>query len=195
MIQAGRRTRPDLKGDTMKFDIDSMPPGVDEIDNERKQISSEMKRIRLHDTVITFVLILVTSAGVCAVVYWVTGNVKYAAIAASVFPVIGVLLGLTGLITVAGFRSAVARMGELNYDLVALNPISRDSQGDIEKLVRKYKQVDAYVNKVKEKGRDIVNGELAMFWEWDASTEAKTARKRAMLRKAEEEDQEEDQEE
>ena len=143
-----------------------------------------MKRIRAHDTVITFVLILVTSAVVSAVVYWVTGNVKYAAISASFFPIIGVLLSMTGLITVAGFRSAVLRMGELNYDLIALNPISKDSQSDIEKLSKKYKQVESYLKKVQELDRELVNGELAMFWEWDASTEAKTARKRAMLEEA-----------
>ena len=91
------------------------------------------------------------------------------------------------MITAVGFRSAVLRMGELNYNLVALNPISNDSYSDVKKLAEKYKQVEAYLNKVKELDREVVNGELAMFWEWDASTEAKTARTRAMLGKAKDE--------
>ena len=173
-----------MKGDVMNFIIDGTPPDTGAIMDERKQISAEMKRIRLHDTVITFVLILIMSAVISIAVYWTTENIKLAAISASIFPVIGIILSLTGLITVAGFRSAVLRMGELNYDLVALNPVSDESNDDIETLVKKYRQVENYVSSVRELGRDIVNGELAMFWEWDASTEAKTARKRAMLEKA-----------
>lgn len=168
----------------MNFAIDGVPPDADTIKEEKTQIAAEVKRIRRHDTVITFILILMMSTVLSAAVYWATDNVKYAAIAASILPAIGVVMGITGLITVAGFRSAVIRMGELNYNLVALNPISSDSYSDIEKLAKKYKQVDAYLGRVKELGRDVVNGELAMFWEWDASTEAKTARKRAMLETA-----------
>lgn len=171
----------------MNFFIDEIPPDVDAIKEERNQLSAKLKSIRIHDTIITFILIIITSAALGAAVYWGTGNFKYAAIAASVFPIIGVILSFTGLITAVGFRSAVLRMGELNYNLVALNPISNDSYSDVKKLAEKYKQVEAYLNKVKELDREVVNGELAMFWEWDASTEAKTARTRAMLGKAKDE--------
>lgn len=168
----------------MNFVIDGMPPDADAITEERNQISARIKSIHRHDTIVTFILILLTSAALGAAVYWGTDNVKYAAISASVFPIIGVIMSLTGLTTATGFRSAVVRMGELNYNLVALNPVSKESYNDIESLARKYKQVEEYINRVKNLGRDVVNGELAMFWEWDSSTQAKTARKRAMLEKA-----------
>lgn len=40
------------------------------------------------------------------------------------------------------------------------------------------------MNKVRELGRDIVNGELAMFWEWDTSTQAKAAKARGYVNQA-----------
>jgi hypothetical protein len=41
-----------------------------------------------------------------------------------------------------------------------------------------------YHEKILEQNREPVNGELAMFWEFDSSTQANTARGRDLLNKA-----------
>lgn len=170
----------------MNFIIDRAPPTEDEIQNERERIGKQIKRINTQDTVITFTLILVSSTVLSLVTFSYTNNVKFAAIAFSIFPIIGVVAALAGVITVVGFRSNAMRMIELRNELIALNPVSDDSMGDVRNLSEKYVQVDIYRRKVSDMGRSLVNGELALFWEWDASTQAKTAKQRAYLENAKE---------
>lgn len=170
----------------MNFNIDKAPPGVEALGEERKRIEEQIRSIKNRDTLITFILILVSSVAIGFAVYWSTGSTRYAAIAFSIFPIIGAVMSLAGLITVVGFRSNAQRLIELRNDLIALNPISDDSQADIGRLGDKYAQVDIYRRKVADAGRSPVNGELAMFWEWDASTQAKTAKQRAYLESARE---------
>jgi Zn-dependent protease with chaperone function len=172
------------EGENMNFDIDKAPPVEEELGEERRRIEEQIKTIKNRDTLITFLLILVTSIAIALVVYWSTGNTRYAAIAFSIFPIIGVVMSLAGLITVVGFRSNALRMIELRNDLIALNPVSEESLADVRKLGAKYAQVDIYRRKVADTGRSLVNGELAMFWAWDASTQAKTAKQRAYLESA-----------
>lgn len=174
------------EGGNMIFTIDQTPPEEAVLCKERENIATQIKRIRQRDTAITFLLILTTSIAASLAVYWSTNNIKYAAIAFSVFPVIGVIMSLAGLITTVGFRSNAMRMIELRNEMIALNPVSADSRGDVDKLSDRYAQVDIYRRKVTDLGRPVVNGELAMFWEWDASTQAKTAKQRAYLESARE---------
>ncbi|MEJ2761157.1 MAG: hypothetical protein P8126_06350 [Gammaproteobacteria bacterium] len=168
----------------MNFTIDQTPPEEAELSKEREHIAVQIKRIQQRDTAITFLLILTTSIAASLAVYWSTNNIKYAAIAFSVFPVIGVIMSLAGLITTVGFRSNAMRMIELRNEMIALNPVSEDSRSDVDKLSDRYAQVDIYRRKVADLSRPVVNGELAMFWEWDASTQAKTAKQRAYLKSA-----------
>ena len=170
----------------MNFIIDRAPPTEEEVLNERERIGRQIKRINTQDTVITFTLILISSTVLSFVTFSYTDNVKYAAIAFSIFPIIGVVAALAGVITVVGFRSNALRMIELRNDLIALNSISGDSMGDVGNLSEKYVQVDIYRRKVADMERALVNGELALFWEWDASTQAKTAKQRAYLENAKE---------
>ena len=170
----------------MNFTIDQTPPEEAVLSEEREHIAAQIRRIQQRDTIITFLLILTTSIAASLAVYWSTDNIKYAAIAFSVFPVIGVIMSLAGLITTVGFRSNAMRMIELRNEMIALNPVSEDSCGDVNKLSDRYAQVDIYRRKVADLDRPVVNGELAMFWEWDASTQAKTAKQRAYLESARE---------
>jgi hypothetical protein len=172
------------EGGNMNFTIDQTPPEEAELSKEREHIAVQIKRIQQRDTAITFLLILTTSIAASLAVYWSTNNIKYAAIAFSVFPVIGVIMSLAGLITTVGFRSNAMRMIELRNEMIALNPVSEDSRSDVDKLSDRYAQVDIYRRKVADLSRPVVNGELAMFWEWDASTQAKTAKQRAYLKSA-----------
>jgi|GEM_PF-5318481 len=168
----------------MNFVIDKAPPADEALREEREHISNQIKSIRNRDTVITFLLILLSSIGIAFAVYWSTNSVRDAAIAFSVFPVVGVIMSLAGVITVVGFRSNAQRMIELKNDLIAMNPVSEDSLDDVRNLSEKYVQVDIYRRKVDDMERPLVNGELAMFWEWDASTQARTAKQRAYLESA-----------
>ena len=174
------------EGGDMNFTIDQTPPEEAVLSEEREHIAAPIRRIQQRDTIITFLLILTTSIAASLAVYWSTDNIKYAAIAFSVFPVIGVIMSLAGLITTVGFRSNAMRMIELRNEMIALNPVSEDSCGDVNKLSDRYAQVDIYRRKVADLDRPVVNGELAMFWEWDASTQAKTAKQRAYLESARE---------
>ncbi len=168
----------------MEFTIEREPPTSEEILAEQQRLNELTRRIRTRDTVITFILILITSAVFAMVVYWSTDNIKYAAVAFSVFPTIGVVLGMAGLITAVGFRSNAMQVIELKNSLVALMPVGSDNEDSIRDLCRKYPQVEVYRRRVENMGRALVNGELAMFWEWDASTGAKQAKQRAYLNDA-----------
>lgn len=168
----------------MNFTIEQTPPVAEALQADRGRIEQQIRSITQQDTLITFVLILLTSTAFGFAVFWSTDSIKYAAIAFSVFPVIGVIAALTGLIATVGFRSNALRMIELKNELIALNPVSDDSIGDIRRLSEKYVQVDIYRRKVEDQQRALVNGELAMFWEWDATTQARTAKQRAYLESA-----------
>lgn len=161
----------------MNFAIDQDPPTEEEIATEREQLRSALRTTRMRDNAISFLLIIITSALISATVFWFTSSIRYAAISATVFPIIGVVLTVMGIITPTGFRSAARYMIELNHSMVALNPVSIDGNEEIEKLRNKYNEVSTYLSKVQERGRDLVTGELAMFWEWDATTLAKQEKK------------------
>lgn len=163
----------------MEFTIDRKPPTSEAILAEQQRLNNAARRIKTRDTLITFVLILLTSGMVAMAVYWSTASLKYAAIAFSIFPVIGVVMGLAGLITVIGFRSNAMQVIELKNNLIALLPVDSGNEDSIRELCRKYPQVENYRRHVETMGRALVNGELAMFWEWDASTGAKSAKQRA----------------
>lgn len=168
----------------MNFALENAPPTPEMLAAEREQISAEIKRISGRDTLITFVLIIISSAVAGLVVYWSTNNAAYAGGAAAVFPVLGVLFTITGITKVAGFRSAALRLTDLKNEIISLNPVSEDSQEDIDKLESKYPAIKTYQRQIKAIGRETVNAELAMYWGFDASTQAKTARGRDFLERA-----------
>jgi len=168
----------------MKFHIDEAPPLPEEMDRERTRIRADMKRLKRRDTVVTFFAILIFSAGAALAVYWGTDNLSYAAITGAVFPLVGAILSLTGLVTAAGFRSQALRLIELKHELIALVAVTEDNREEIQKLGRKYPKVQAYVAQVEAIPRELVNGELALFWEWDATTSAKQERGREYVEKA-----------
>jgi hypothetical protein len=170
----------------MNFALENAPPTVQALATEREQIAAEIKRISSRDTLITFVLIIISSAVAGLVVYWSTDNATWAGAAAAVFPVLGTVFTLTGITKVAGFRSAALRLTDLKNELISLNPVSDDSQEDIEKLESKYPAIKTYQRQIKASGRETVNAELAMYWGFDASTQAKTARGRDFLDRAKE---------
>jgi hypothetical protein len=167
----------------MEFRIDHPPPRSDDIAREREKITSKIKDIRGRDLILTSILVLTTSAIVAAVVFWLTDNLKYAAIAAAIYPIASVVLNVLGITTNIGFRSAALQLVELNNQLIALKPISEENP-DVGTLSGKYREIAAYVDQVKALGRDFVNGELAMFWGWDSSTAAKTAKARSYVNRA-----------
>lgn len=157
----------------MHIDLNGAPPGAQEIATERARVSSTMRRVRMQDNLITAIIILLVSALAGAAVFWTTRDLRYAGMAAAVFPLIGAGLSVFGLITAAGFRSAAKRMIELNHELIALTPISENSRDDVTSLSTKYAPVARYVARVQESGRDLTHGELATFWELDSSTEGR----------------------
>ena len=157
----------------MEFTIDKMPPTEDEIVREREYINKEIKRITTKDNIITSILIIASSIILSFIVYWSTNNIKYAALATIIFPVIGTLLSIFGVITVTGFRSFASTLIDLNHELVAVKQISKSDNDVILELSKKYNIVESYRKKVEELSREPVIGELAMFWEWDTNTKAK----------------------
>ena len=167
----------------MEFRIDQPPPTQENIDRERELLTVSIGKIRHRDTIVTSVLILMSSVVIATVVYWVTSNPKYAAIAAAIYPVISFIFHVLGVTSNVGFRSAALQLIELNNSLIALKPLSEDNT-DIKTLSAKYKEIAAYTDKVLAMGREFINGELAMFWEWDSSTGAKTARARSYVNRA-----------
>ena len=167
----------------MEFRIDLPPPLLDDIVRERDLLRAKIRHIRNRDLLVTSVLILLASIIIALAVYWLTDSLKYAAISAVIYPSLSVVLNVLGITTNTGFRSAALQMIELNNNLIALKSISEDNT-DIKNLCTKYKEIAVYADKVKEMGRDFINGELAMFWEWDSSTGAKTARARSYVNRA-----------
>ncbi len=121
-----------------------------------------------------------------AAVYWTTGNYYYAGGATAIFPALGTVLSVLGITKSAGFRSAAIKIADLKNELASLNPVSQHDMNDVEKLCRTHNCVAKYQDKVKNLGRSAVNGELAMYWEFDTSTMAKTAKGRDYLEKAKE---------
>jgi hypothetical protein len=168
----------------MEFSIDGAPPTPDEISWERAAIAVQIADTRRRDLIVTMLLILITALVAATVVYWTRQNFRDAAIAAAAFPILGVILMKSGIITAAGFRSAALKMIELNHQLVALNFISEDSQDDIEVLKEKYLQVRTYCDQVSRQGRTLVNAELALFWELDAGTIGNKERRRDFVERA-----------
>jgi 2-hydroxychromene-2-carboxylate isomerase len=154
----------------MNLDLNAAPPGADEIARERERVQKEISAVRVRDGLITAFIIVSVSGMLGLVVFWTTRNLRYAGMAAAIFPLIGACLSVFGLITAAGFRSAAKQMIELNHRLIALNPISDSSREDVMMLCGKYPAVARYVGRVQELDREITNGELATFWELDAST-------------------------
>lgn len=168
----------------MNFDIDKTPPSADSIASEHVVLEEELKLIKRRDTIMSFILILIVSVILSVIVYLYTENTRYALITATVIPLLGSIMTLTGLVSNAGFRSAAHRIITINHKLFALETVSEDNSSDVEKLAKKYVQVQEYIDSVRALDRGLVNGELAMFWEWDASTMAKTARGREYIEKA-----------
>lgn len=170
----------------MNFALENPPPSSTVLDTEREHISAQIRHISGRDTVITFILILVSSAVTGLIVYWSTGNFGYAGAAAAVFPVLGTVLTLLGVTKVAGFRSAALRLTDLKNELISLNTVSADSMEDIETLAARYPIIQAYQRLLEASGRQPVNAELAMYWGFDTSTQAKTAKGRDFLDRARE---------
>jgi predicted Co/Zn/Cd cation transporter (cation efflux family) len=168
----------------MEFIIDKMPPTEDEVVREREYINKELKRIKSKDNIFTSILIIASSIIISFIVYWSTNNIKYAAMAAVIFPVIGTLLSIFGIITVTGFRSFASALIDLNHKLVALKPISKSDNDVILELSKKYNIVESYRKNIEELGREFVTGELAMFWEWDTSTKAKSEKAKDFIDRA-----------
>ena len=168
----------------MFFLIDKTPPTLEMIEDERRGLEQEIKRITGRDTIITFILILASSIATAVTVYWTTGQAAYAGIAASVFPILGAVLGLAGVIRTIGFRSSDTRLTDLRNALAALNPVSTEAGRDILSLSGRYPVVRSYQKQLESTGRVPVHGELAMYWEFDSSTQAKTARGREFLERA-----------
>lgn len=154
----------------MKFTFDNPPPGEAEITRERERISDQIRRIKRLDVMISMLVILATTIVASLAVYYTTDSIRMAGITATIFPVVGILLSLTGVISAAGFRSAARQLIELNHQLIELTPISENAGPDVKKLAAKYLVVDDYWTKTTEMGRSLVNGELALFFGFDAST-------------------------
>ena len=169
----------------MEFNLDLPPPEESEIIKEREAISGKHRKVHNRDLIVTSILILFTSAIVALAVFWFTGSMKYAAISSAVYPVLSVVLHWVGITGSTGFRSAALKMVELNNSLIGLKPIPADNT-DIQELSSKYGKIHDYAAKVNALGREFVNAELAMFWEWDTSTQAKTAKARDYVHKARE---------
>ena len=161
----------------MEFNLELPPPAESDIIREREVVSEELRKVHKRDLILTSILILVTSAIVALAVFWFTASITYA--------ILSVVLHYVGITGNTGFRSAALQMVELKNSLIALKPIPEDN-ADIQELSSKYTKIADYVDRVKELGRDFVNAELAMFWEWDTSTQAKTARARDYVHKARE---------
>jgi len=168
----------------MNFNIEDGPPAPEAVEKERDIIAAEIKHLTARDTIITFLIIIVCSVLLGFVVFWYTGSTKYAGISVAVFPVLGTVLSFLGITKSTGFRSAANRISELHSDLIELSPVLEKSVKDVETLCKRHMLVYEYHEKILEQKRETVNGELAMFWEFDTSTLANTARGRDLLDKA-----------
>ncbi|MGK0296811.1 MAG: hypothetical protein ACI9XC_000404 [Gammaproteobacteria bacterium] len=168
----------------MIFNIDNTPPIDELLEKERIDLIDEIKRLTNRDTFITFLLILTSSSILGGIVFSYTESYQYAGISAAIFPILGTILSLAGITKNAGFRSAANKIGELKNELIGLNPVSEESFQDITTLCKRHKLVSGYQKLVAEQNRPPVNSELAMYWEFDTSTIAKTAKGREFLKKA-----------
>ena len=168
----------------MYFNIEEKPPSADTLEQERKLLADEIKRLTTRDTIITFVLIVFSSAILGLVVFWQTGNTTYTAISVAVFPALGTLLSLLGITKSTGFRSAANTIAELQQDLIAISPVPSASIKDVDTLCSRHKMVQSYHENIISQDRPTVNAELAMYWEFDSSTLANTARGRDLVQKA-----------
>ena len=170
----------------MNFTIENKPPTSDMINNEKECIIDEISHIKKRDLLITAILIIASSILLGNIVYWSTDSYQYAGIAMAIFPVLGVIMSTIGITKSAGFRSAAIRMGELRNELIGFNSVSDDGNEDIQKLCKRHSLINNYHKAVEDSGRKLVNGELAMYWEFDTSTMAKTAKGRDYLKQAKE---------
>ena len=169
----------------MEFNLDLPPPEESEIIKEREAVTETLRRVHNRDMIVSSILILITSLMVALAVFWFSGSIKYAAISSAIYPVLSVVLHWAGVTGSTGFRSAALKMIELKNSLIALKTIAADN-ADIQDLSSKYAKIHDYAGKVNALGREFVNAELAMFWEWDTSTQAKTAKARDYVHKARE---------
>ena len=170
----------------MNFIIDEDPPTAEILEQERNLLKSEIKRMALRDTIVTFVIISVCSLALGLIVFWQTDNLRYTGMAIAVFPILGTLMSLLGITKSTGFRSAANSIAEMQNELAGLNPITNTSLKDVDTLAARHKMVGAYNKKLLEQDRETVNAELAMYWEFDSSTMANTARGRDLINKAKE---------
>lgn len=168
----------------MNFNIEKTPPAVDSLEQERNELASEIRSLTVRDTFITFIIIIFSSLVLGLIVYWQTDNVGYAGISVAVFPLLGTILSLIGVTKSTGFRSAANRINELHGELIGLSPVSDASMQDIKTLGSRHKLVNEYLKKVEQQERISVNSELAMYWDFDSSTMANTARGRDLVNKA-----------
>lgn len=170
----------------LDFSLEQTPPTVDMIEQERAEVLREMNSIIKRDTIITFFLIILVSVLIGLIVYSSTDNAMYAGMAVAFLPLLAIILSFVGITQAMGFRSAAIRLNDLKNDLIALNQVSDDNFRDIERLCRQHRMVDAYQQAVIASNRSPINAELAMYWEFDSSTLAKTAKGRDFLVKAKE---------
>lgn len=170
----------------MEFSLDQTPPTVEMIEEERNKVLQEMNSITKRDTIITFILIILVSLLIGMIVFSSTDNSMYAGLAVAFLPILAIIFSFTGVTQAMGFRSAAIRLNDLKNDIIALNHVSDENYRDIERLCRQHKMVDAYQQAVIASKRAPINAELAMYWEFDSSTLAKTAKGRDFLVKARE---------
>ena len=170
----------------LEFSLEQTPPTVEMIEKERAKVRREMHGITKRDTIITFFLIILVSLLIGLIVYSATDNPMYAGISFAFLPLLAIILSFVGVTKAMGFRSAAIRLNDLKNDLIALNQVSEENFRDIERLCRQHRMVEAYQQAVIASGRSPINAELAMYWEFDSSTLAKTAKGRDFLEKARE---------
>jgi hypothetical protein len=168
----------------LEFSLEQTPPTVEMIEKERAEVLREMQSITKRDTIITFFLIILVSFLIGMIVYSATDNSMYAGIAVAFLPLLGIILSLIGVTQAMGFRSAAIRLNDLKNDLIALNQVSDDNSRDIEHLCKHHRMVYEYQQAVIASKRSPINAELAMYWAFDSSTLAKTAKGRDFLIKA-----------
>lgn len=168
----------------MNFNIEKPPPALQSLEQERNKLAGEIRRLTVRDTFITFIILIFSSIVLGLIVYWQTDDAGYAGISVAVFPVLGTVLCLMGVTKSTGFRSAANRINELHSELIGLSPVADAGMKDINTLGSRHKLINEYLKKVEQQDRLTVNAELAMYWEFDSSTMANTARGRDLVNKA-----------
>ena len=118
--------------------------------------------------------------------FWQTDNLRYTGISIAMFPVIGTMLSLLGIIKPTGFRSVANKITEFQNELIELSPVQNSSRKDIDMLAKRHQLVNDYHEKVVALDRETTSVELAMFWEFDSSTMANTVKGRYLVNKAKE---------